>query len=197
MFCAHKRRFSSKSSRTRRPLLSKWSFVFLACGQFCVYVVITHILSLWKCPQTKTYLNFFIISKSKLIWIEVLWCYEQLKIKESFTKRRNSGIQNPYDKGFFCNFAYVLCSSHTPSLLNLRETIPNKFLNENNCNYNGNGNSKASNNYDMTMNNQAGFDRIDRSSVSLNRESENERLPDQLRKENSTANGSQLKTEFV
>jgi len=104
-------------------------------------------------------------------------------------------VQNPYDKGLLCNFAYVLCSSHTPSLLNLRETIPNKFLIENN----ENGNTKASNNYDMTMNNQsARFDRIDRSSVSLNREMENEeRLPDQLRKENSTLNGSQLKTEFV
>jgi len=48
------------------------------------------------------------------------------------------------------------------------------------------------------MNKQAGFDRIDRSSVSLNRELENERLPEhQLGKENSTANGNQLKTEFV
>ena len=49
-------------------------------------------------------------------------------IKKSFA---NSENLNPYDKGsILANIAVVFCTSVPPSLINLRETIPNKFLSE-------------------------------------------------------------------
>lgn len=52
-------------------------------------------------------------------------------IKESFSNKRNSnGVLNPYDRGsILSNFGNVLCSSIPPSMINLRETIPVKYLN--------------------------------------------------------------------
>jgi hypothetical protein len=54
-------------------------------------------------------------------------------IKKSFYTSGNGSDRNenanPYDKGNICaNFAYVFCYSLPPSLINLRETIPNKFV---------------------------------------------------------------------
>jgi hypothetical protein len=58
----------------------------------------------------------------------------KLKIKESFNNKRNNENDensNPYDKGnVFSNFANVLCISLSPSVINLRETIPNKLVND-------------------------------------------------------------------
>jgi hypothetical protein len=60
--------------------------------------------------------------------------FQLFKIKESFNNKRNNENNenaNPYDKGnIFSNFAYVLCSSMPPSVINLRETIPNKLVND-------------------------------------------------------------------
>lgn len=53
-------------------------------------------------------------------------------IKESFSnKRSTSNMTNPYDQGsILSNFGNVLCTSITPSVINLREIIPVKFINE-------------------------------------------------------------------
>jgi hypothetical protein len=49
-------------------------------------------------------------------------------IKKSFSHNDNL---NPFDRGsILVNMANVLCSSPPPSLINLRETIPNRFLND-------------------------------------------------------------------
>lgn len=54
-------------------------------------------------------------------------------IKESFSNKRNSdGALNPYDRGsVLSNFGHVLCTSVPPSVINLRETIPAKFISSN------------------------------------------------------------------
>jgi hypothetical protein len=49
-------------------------------------------------------------------------------IKKSFSHSENL---NPYDRGsIWSNMANVLCSSVPPSLINLRETIPNRFVSD-------------------------------------------------------------------
>ncbi|CAF0942427.1 unnamed protein product [Brachionus calyciflorus] len=52
-------------------------------------------------------------------------------IKESYSSKRHHEKNNPFDKGsIYLNFANLLCSSIPPSLINLRETIPNKLISE-------------------------------------------------------------------
>lgn len=52
-------------------------------------------------------------------------------IKESLSSKRSDGENpNPYDRGsIFLNLTNALCSSIEPSVINLRETIPNKLIN--------------------------------------------------------------------
>lgn len=54
---------------------------------------------------------------------------KQKKIKDAFSHKRNHENSNPYDNGSVLkNFLNVLCSSLPPSVINLRETIPNKLV---------------------------------------------------------------------
>lgn len=54
------------------------------------------------------------------------------QIKESFSnKRSTTSMTNPYDQGsVISNFGNVLCTSIPPSVINLREIIPVKFMND-------------------------------------------------------------------
>ena len=122
-----------------------WSIICL-CGYH------TYLISSEVSTNEDVFLfNFFFI----LIQIIFTNIFIKIKIKESFNSKRNNENNenaNPYDKGsIFSNFANVLCSSLPPSVINLRETIPNKLINDINSSRTNLANAYYSNNNNINL----------------------------------------------
>lgn len=111
------------------------------------------------------------------------------KIKESFSNKRNSNNENPnpYDRGsIFSNFTNVLCSSLPPSVINLRETIPNRLINGDN--------SSLASRYKLAADSQIVY----KNSSNKNPNGElNEHNSISVNKQNISNDSNQLKTDAV
>ena len=122
-----------------------WSIICL-CGYH------TYLISSEVSTNEDVFLFNFYFSSIKIIFTNI---FIKIKIKESFNSKRNNENNenaNPYDKGsIFSNFANVLCSSLPPSVINLRETIPNKLINDINSSRTNLANAYYSNNNNINL----------------------------------------------
>jgi len=126
-------------------------------------------------------------------------------IKEAFSHKRNHENSNPYDNGSMLrNFLNVLCTSTPPSLINLRETIPNKLAYEtsansldrvkltNNSNNNNNNNNTNISIYNNVSNQQSSEQQIIGAQNSTNIQLANSRLVNNISNHHENHNHQKL-----
>lgn len=127
----------------------RFFYMFLvSLSTFCLYILGCNIANLVLRTQTQSFVET--IKATPATVVQAVICFFSMwsilclcgyhtylisseistneDIKDAFSHKRNHENSNPYDNGSIAkNFLNMLCSSTPPSLINLRETIPNKL----------------------------------------------------------------------